>query len=45
MSDEVKGMDRKVACFECVTQTEFETAYLFDRLINRTGNPAQAGIP
>jgi hypothetical protein len=34
MSDEVKGMDRKVACFECVTQTEFETGYLFDRLIN-----------
>ncbi len=34
MSDEVNGMDRKVACFECVTQTEFETDYLFDWLID-----------
>jgi len=34
MSDEVKGMDRKVACFEVISQTEFETEYIFDHLIN-----------
>jgi len=33
MSDEVKGMDRKVVGFEVITQTEFETEYIFDRLI------------
>ena len=36
MSDEVKGMDRKVACFEVITQTEFETEYLFDSLIKES---------
>lgn len=34
MSDEVKGLDRKVACFEVITQTEFETSYIFEPLIN-----------
>jgi multimeric flavodoxin WrbA len=33
MSDEVKGMDRKVAGFEVITQTEFGVDYLFNPLI------------
>ena len=34
MSDEVKGMDRKVVGFEVITHSEFETEYIFDRLIS-----------
>lgn len=34
MSDEVKGMDRKVVGFEVINQAEFETDYIFDHLIN-----------
>lgn len=33
MSDEVKGMGRKVACFEVVNHAQYETDYIFDRLI------------
>ncbi len=33
MSDEVNSMDRKVSGFEVITQTEFETDYILDRLI------------
>lgn len=36
MSDEVKGLDRKVVGFEVVTQSEFETEYIFNRLINES---------
>jgi multimeric flavodoxin WrbA len=34
MSDEVKGIGRKVVGFEVINQAEFETEYIFDRLIN-----------
>ncbi len=34
MSDEVKGMERKVAGFEVINHAQFESGYLFDRLIN-----------
>ena len=34
MSDEVKGMDRKVVGFEVINHAEFETEYIFDRLLN-----------
>jgi multimeric flavodoxin WrbA len=34
MGDEVKDMDRKVAGFEIINPTEFETDYTFDGLIN-----------
>ena len=33
MSDEVKGMGRKVVGFEVINHAEFETEYIFDRLI------------
>ncbi len=34
MSDEVKGLGRKVVGFEVINHAEFETEYIFDRLIN-----------
>lgn len=36
MSDELKGMDRKVIGFEVITQTEFETEYIFKPLIKES---------
>lgn len=36
MGDEIKGLDRKVAGFEVINQTAFETDYIFDRLIQET---------
>jgi hypothetical protein len=34
MSDEVKGLERKVVGFEVINHAQFETEYIFDRLIN-----------
>ena len=34
MGDEVKGTDRKVVGFEVINHAEFETDYIFDRLID-----------
>ena len=34
MSDEVKGMNRKVVGFEVINHAQFETEYIFDQLIN-----------
>lgn len=36
MSDEVKDMGRKVVGFEVINHAQFETEYIFDRLINET---------
>lgn len=36
MSDEVKGLDRKVVCFEVINHAQFETEYIFDRLLNES---------
>jgi multimeric flavodoxin WrbA len=34
MGDEVKGLGRKVAAFEVINPAQFETEYIFDRLLN-----------
>ena len=36
MSCESNGIDRRVACFEVVTPTEFGTDYFFNPLIRET---------
>lgn len=36
MGDEVKGLDRKVACFEVINPPAFKKEYTFERLIDET---------